>query len=252
MRPWRLWQPLWRHGERLNGWLFHLGALAVMHLITGGGYVVLLRISDARGVTVWDPGFPLDKAIPAIGWTIFPYVSYYAYGVLTILVTPRTALGRQRLVALYQGLIAMTLVVLSFFLLMPCEIHLVRDVPARLLEGPGVIQALFRWLHGLDRPWNAWPSHHACVSLVIALYVVRSVGRPLARAAMWVAWGLLALSILTTKQHFVFDLVTGVTLGWATWRLVVRPALEALEGAWSGKPAAPGEPPARDRASGSG
>jgi len=108
-RPWRLWRPLWRHGERLGGWLFHLGALAVMHLITGGGYMVISRISAARGVTVWDPWIPLDKVIPTLGWTIFPYVSYYAYGVLTVLVTPRTPLGRQRLMVLYQGLIAMTL-----------------------------------------------------------------------------------------------------------------------------------------------
>ena len=238
-RPWRLWRPLWRHGERLGGWLFHLGALAVMHLITGGGYFVLLRISAARGVTVWDPGTALDKAIPTIGWTIFPYVSYYAYGVLTVLAAPRTPVGRHGLLVLYQGLIAMTLVVFTFFLLLPCEIYLVRDVPAELLQGSGVVPALFRWLHGLDEPWNAWPSHHACISLVIALFVVRSVRSGLLRLAMWVAWGLLALSILTTKQHFVFDLVTGVALGWSTWRFVVRPALAAVDG----RPYGSGEAP---------
>jgi hypothetical protein len=229
-RPWRLWRPLWRRGERLGGWLFHLGALALMHLVTGGGYMVLLRISDARGVTVWDPGTALDKAIPTVGWTIFPYVSYYGYGVLTVLATPRNAVGRHRLIVLYQGLIAMTLVVFSFFLLMPSEIYLVRDVPAELLTGQGVVPAIFRWLQAVDRPWNAWPSHHACISLVTALYVVRTSRNPAARLAMWVAWGLLALSIVTTKQHFLFDLVTGVALGWGTWHWVVRRPLAAADG----------------------
>ena len=242
-RPWPLWRPLLRHGERLGGWLFHLTALAFMHLVTGGGYMLLLRISEVRGVTVWDPVLPIDRAIPVLGWTIFPYASYYAYGVLTVLVTPRTTQGRQRLIVLYQGLIWMTLVVFTCFLLMPCEIHLVRDVPAELLEETGVIPAIFRWLHAMDRPWNAWPSHHACVSLVIAFYVHGSVRRPLARLAMWVAWGLLALSILTTKQHFVFDLATGVALGWATWRLVVRPSLATADGHPHGRESIAGRAP---------
>jgi hypothetical protein len=213
-----------------------------MHLVTGGGYLVLLRISDARGVTVWDPGTALDKAIPTVGWTIFPYVSYYGYGVLSVLVTPRNAVGRHRLIVLYQGLIAMTLVVFTFFLLMPSEIHLVRDVPSELLTGTGVIPALFRWLQGVDRPWNAWPSHHACISLLTAFYVVCSVRTPTARLAMWIAWGLLAVSIVTTKQHFVFDLATGIALGWGTWRLVVRAPLEAADGSPYGSPG-PGEGP---------
>ena len=251
-RTWSLWLPLWRHAERLNGWFFHLAALAVMHLITGGGYLLVSRINAARGVTVWDPALPIDRAIPALGWTIFPYVSYYAYGLLTVLVTPRTAPGRRRLIALYQGLIAMTLVVFAFFLLLPCEIHLVRDLPVALVEGPGAIPTLFRWLHGVDRPWNAWPSHHACVSLVIALYVARGARRWTTRAAMGTAWGLLALSILTTKQHFIFDLVTGVALGWGTWRLVVRPSLEALEGLASPAASDPQEPTARGREAGVG
>ncbi len=229
-RPWRLWRPVWERADWLGGWCFHLAALAVMHLITGGGYLVVSRINAARNHTVWDPALPIDKALPALGWTIFPYVTYYVYGILTVLVTPRTPVGRHRLIALYQGLIAMSLVVFTCFLLVPCEIHIVRDLPPELVEGPGWIPWLFRWLHGVDRPWNAWPSHHACISLGIAAYVSRSVAHPLAKVAMWVAWALLALSILTTKQHFVFDLATGVALGWATWNYAIRGALDAADG----------------------
>jgi hypothetical protein len=201
-----------------------------MHAITGGGYMLTSRINAARGETVWDPALPIDDALPAWGWTIFPYVTYYVYGILAVLVTPRTPLGRHRLIALFQGLVAMSLVVFACFLLLPCEIHLVRDLPAELVEGPGWVPWLFRWLHGVDRPWNAWPSHHACISLVIAAFVSWSSALPLAKAAMWVAWALLALSILTTKQHFVFDLATGVALGWATWTCAVRRALEGADG----------------------
>jgi hypothetical protein len=229
-RAWPLWRPLWLRSGWLGGWFFHLAALAVMHAITGGGYMLTSRINAARGATVWDPALSIDRAIPAWGWTIVPYVTYYAYGIFTILAARRTPVGRHQLIVLFQGLIAMSLVVFACFLLVPCEIHLVRDLPAELVDGPGWIAWLFRWLHGVDRPWNAWPSHHACISLVIAAFVSWSSSSRLARGAMWIAWALLALSILTTKQHFVFDLASGVALGWSTWRFGVRRALAAADG----------------------
>src|SRR5688572_28122214 len=106
-RPWRLWGPLWARANWLGGWFFHLAALAVMHAITGGGYLLTSRINAARGETVWDPALPIDRALPAWGWTIFPYVTYYVYGILAVLAAPRTPLGRHRLIALFQGLVAM-------------------------------------------------------------------------------------------------------------------------------------------------
>ncbi len=229
-RPWRLWQPMWRHAERLHGWFFHLSVLAVMHAISGGGYALIVRCCHARGVTVWDPAIGLDRAIPALGWTIVPYVTYYLYGPFSMLITPRTPAGREQLLALYQGIVWMSLVAFAVFLLLPAEVTLVRDLPRKLVEGPGPIPATFRWLHSVDRPWNAWPSLHAAISFLIALYAQRLLASPLARAAMWLAWSLLILSILTTKQHFAFDLVTGLALGWAAWRLSVRAAVEQANG----------------------
>ena len=44
--------------------------------------------------------------------------------------------------------------------------------------------------------------------------------------AFWIAWVLLSLSIITTKQHFIWDMVTGGLLGWALWKLYILPRLD--------------------------
>lgn len=203
----------------------HLGALAALHLVTGGGYALLVHLNAARGITVWDPGIALDSALPVLPWTIVPYVTYFLYGPLSILATRRTDQGRHELLRFYQVLVYMNLIGFIIYVAIPCEIQLIHEVPPAVLEGDGLVGALFRFIRGLDRPYNAWPSMHASMSLAIALYAAHAWRRPWARVLLAVAWGLLALSILTTKQHYLFDLVTGALLGWGAWRWFVTRAL---------------------------
>jgi membrane-associated phospholipid phosphatase len=44
---------------------------------------------------------------------------------------------------------------------------------------------------------------------------------------LWIAWTTMAISIVLTKQHLLFDLVTGIALGAVAWRLWVLPHLPA-------------------------
>lgn len=230
MRGWPIWGPLWRVREALRGWAFHLGALTALHIVTGGGYGLLVHMNAARGITLWDPGVALDYSLPVLPWTIVPYVTYFLYGPLSVLATPRTDRGRQDLMLFYQVLVWMNLIGFVVYIVVPCEIQIVQDVPPEVLEGNGIVGALFRFVHGFDRPFNAWPSMHASMSLAIALYAARTWRRPWARLLLAAAWGLLALSILTTKQHYLFDLVTGALLGWGAWRWYVARALPSAGG----------------------
>ena len=229
MRVWPVWTPLWRVREALGGWAFHLGALAALHIVTGGAYGLLVHLNAARGVTVWDPGIALDTTLPVLPWTIVPYATYFLYGPLSALATRRTDRGRRELLLFYQVLVGMNLIGFTIYVLIPCEIQIVQDVPRVVLEGDGVVGTLFRFVRSLDRPYNAWPSMHASMSLAIALYAARAWKRPWARLLLALAWGLLALSILTTKQHYLFDLVTGALLGWGAWRWFLRRALPSTD-----------------------
>jgi hypothetical protein len=46
--------------------------------------------------------------------------------------------------------------------------------------------------------------------------------------ALWILWTALAFSTLTTKQHFLWDALTGFALGLAGWWFGLRSALRHL------------------------
>ena len=45
---------------------------------------------------------------------------------------------------------------------------------------------------------------------------------------LWVEWALLSISILTTKQHYLFDLVTGIAFAQFAW-MATKPTLDEIE-----------------------
>ena len=188
--------------------------------------MAVVHFNDWRGWTAWDPSTRLDRAIPAVGWSILPYLSLYLYYLLVVVVAPRGDRGRHELLLLAQVQIVITAISLTVFLLLPCEIHLREDLPAELREGIGIWGALFGLLHGVDRPWNAWPSLHVSVTVVIVLAVCR--WHPPLRFVLWPAWTLLAISTLTTKQHYLIDVGTGTLLGGYAWRAWLEPGLRGV------------------------
>jgi len=228
--PWFLLRGAWSRRKRLGGWLLPLELLGIAALVSAGGYLVVLYFNVWRGVTVWDPSLPLDRAIPFLPWSIYVYSSLYIYSVLPIFTTPRDDRGLVRLLYLFKGCLAVSLFSFALFLLLPCEIELVYQIREQGYGYEGVSGFLFRELHRVDRPWNAWPSLHVSLSLMIVLHVSREMGRfPSVRWILTTHWALLALSITTTKQHHVFDLLTGALLGWLGWVWLVRPGLRYAE-----------------------
>jgi hypothetical protein len=44
--------------------------------------------------------------------------------------------------------------------------------------------------------------------------------------ALWFAWALLVISITTTKQHYVWDAISALIVGFLAWRYWIAPALD--------------------------
>jgi membrane-associated phospholipid phosphatase len=83
-------------------------------------------------------------------------------------------------------------------------------------------------MHSTDNPWNAWPSLHVVQSLLIVLVLRRwKIIYGIKEAFVWGAWVALCISILTTKQHFIFDLATGIAVALIAWFWLFIPALNA-------------------------
>jgi len=221
---WWFWRPLWGRRELLGGWAVH-AATAAIFTAAGWLYLVVAELAMYRGVTVWSPSTWLDHEIPVLPWSIFVYESFYAYFVLALLVCPRNEEGQRELLVLLQGLAIVNLSTMVVFVLLPCEVVLVADARAALGSMHPLPRHLFELLYAVDRPYNSWPSLHASLSLVVVLFLNRRFASRALTGIAWAAWGLMMVSILTTKQHYLFDLVSGVLLAGAVWRLHLAPRL---------------------------
>ena len=55
----------------------------------------------------------------------------------------------------------------------------------------------------------------------------------LSEVSLWFAWILLSISVMTTKQHFFFDIATGVVTALLAWHFMCKPMMDASsQGEW--------------------
>ena len=201
-------------------------------------YFASNNIAEYYLSTVWDPEIALDRDIPVINWMIIPYTALYLFYPATLVLSPRDDRGRMELLLAMQGLILITLFCVAIFLILPAEIDLRWQLDEHWSDEPlnGFESALYGFIHFSDNPWNAWPSLHIVHSYLLArmitLWVSREHGeKPLAKvflAILWIEYVLLCISILTTKQHYLFDLVTGIAVAQLAW-MATKPNLDEIE-----------------------
>jgi len=128
-----------------------------------------------------------------------------------------------------QGLILITLFCVFFFMVLPAEIDLRDQLDTHWIDNsPNAFEeALFSFIHTSDNPWNAWPSLHIVHSYLLARMMTYWVRREYSEnslakvflAVLWIEYVLLCISILTTKQHYLFDLFTGFLTAVLAWKL---------------------------------
>ncbi len=227
--PWKAWRSSWSRREKMGGYWFPLEIFLVGLLCIAVPYFASNNIAEYYLSTVWDPEIALDRDIPVINWMIIPYTALYLFYPATLVLSPRDDRGRMELLLAMQGLILITLFCVAIFLVLPAEIDLRWQLDEHWADEPlnGFESALYGFIHFSDNPWNAWPSLHIVHSYLLArmitLWVSREHGeKPLARAflgILWIEYVLLCISILTTKQHYLFDLATGLIVAMLAWRL---------------------------------
>lgn len=93
-------------------------------------------------------------------------------------------------------------------------------VPRDLVVGNDIFSDILRFIYSNDLPYAAFPSLHSGLSAVAATYfVLRKSKWALAFVSMA---GLIVISTLFTKQHFILDAVTGVILGTGVTLLIFK------------------------------
>jgi hypothetical protein len=226
-----MWGPLWRRRAALRGRALPLAATAVTMILASIGYQVTARLNATWGVTLWDPATQFDKRIPFLEWSILPYTLAYAFGPITAILLPRTNRARRQFLLVCQGQLLLAAISTLCFVCFPCRVRLIEQIPSSTFEQEGVIAHLFRIVHYVDRPYNAYPSLHISMSLLLMISIgVFAWFTRLPRVLMYCAWCLVAVSVHTTKQHYLFDSLTGAALCLAVWICYLRPKLSAVCG----------------------
>lgn len=257
-RFWRLWKPVWKLRSKARGFLYpFLLMFAVLVFISP--YMVFnrlaswadhtplssetvaqrdtLKVSQQDERTAWDPkslfkdseGRYFDYQIPVVDWSIWFYLSLFAY-YFGFYAARKDERGQAESLVMAQGWVLSSWIAFPFFFFLPADIDLRWQL--NLQQMTPLYQFLFKSFHALDRPFNAWPCLHIAQSFIIAAGVARWwMQRKWTWAVwlLWPAWLGLSLSVLTTKQHFIWDAFMGTLLAVGVWFFVMRPGFRHLD-----------------------
>jgi len=221
-----MWTFAWNNREK--GILLSSFVGGFFLLAIGIPYGITNRISEFIGWTAFDPELPIDSSISYVPIMNIAYFSFYIYYVLIPLFA-RTDLHRKCAIIFSQRLFVVTLPVFLMFLILPVEVDLRSEV-----EGDDVLTTLLSLIHGVDQPYNAWPSIHVGHSLCVVLSVPLMYNiNKFSHAALWIAWLLLSISTMTTQQHYFFDVITGILFALVAHYKFIRPVItKCIEGAY--------------------
>lgn len=177
--------------------------LVAAYLVFIATYVPINLFSVGRDAHVlWLPG---EEGIPFLPVFQYLYVLTYLVGPL-LWVTVRDWARFRRLLRAAAGALVVAYVTYLVF-----PVYLERPVLH--------VDSLHTWLLWLtwhDKSYNHFPSLHVTLSW---LAVQASQVSPRARMVLALLTVGVSLSTLFVKQHYLVDVIYGVALAWAAWRL---------------------------------
>lgn len=145
----------------------------------------------------------IDAHTPFLPWSVLVYISeYFYFAFVYILLSERDNINKY----LYSffGLQLVSCTIFAIFpTIYPRELF---PVPA---ETPDWLAAIWTWLRNQDAATNCLPSLHVS-SVYLSAFAFLSENKK-THFRVFFTWStLIALSTLTTKQHYVMDIITGL------------------------------------------
>jgi membrane-associated phospholipid phosphatase len=164
----------------------------------------------------------VDTRTPFLPWTGWIYAAVFVMPVFACLAA-RTDADVRALVFSFAGMITLdTIVFIAYPTVYPRPVF-------RFVSWTGFPLALVRLG---DTPLNCFPSQHVSVAFLTAFYLRRfskSWGTPCLLLAIAIA-----ISTLTTKQHYFWDVIAGALAAGAAYRLAAPP--RAATGQFAAEP----------------
>jgi membrane-associated phospholipid phosphatase len=196
-----------RPASALYKWTTGLSVAAVQSLVYFGiGHLTLSRSTELLRTH-------FDDIVPFWSWTSWFYLPFYAAIFVMCIVGFRSRLLFDR---------AIRSVLLVMFLGAMGHLFVGAEYPRPVLHPPypDLSSAFMAFVQRIDRPGNVFPSLHVAQTSGLALILCRDRPR-LGRLAVLMG-AILALSTLTTKQHFIADVVSGYLLAFLARAVALR------------------------------
>jgi len=164
-------------------------------------YLLINNFSLREPILLWKS--PIDDWLPFLAWTVWPYLIL----LFTDYVFPLWIRSRGLFRVTMRAYAFAAVISFLFWALLPTTLPRVGFVPS----GDGLSEVTYRLLISMDPPNNCFPSGHISIPTVVYWGLVQQW--PRWRWPLWLSFMLLSLTILTTKQHYVLDLLGGVGAG---------------------------------------
>ncbi len=150
-----------------------------------------------------------ELSLPLVPWMIIPYRSIEILFTVTIFFLSRKGLER------YGKQMMLTMLISAvFFVLFPGECGFQRPNPEEL----GSFGIFFKILYSLDKPHNLYPSLHITYCYLGLRAFIDHTTKKWLKMLFGVWFILICFSVILTYQHHIFDLVSGLLLGYTTYK----------------------------------
>ena len=218
---WKLWDKgklEYFQGKKLP---LQFRVFAFCALFNGVIYILINRFNSIRNEQYFYPEMPLDSSIPFIWWTIIPYAIYYVI-FLSPVILNQSESQLKRSLKFTQLMVLPTSFSFLIFILIPVEVDLRDQVDANNFLA--IIS--MNLLHGVDTAWNGMPSLHIVHSSLYAVFFInnhRENGT--AVLSMTILYLFIVISTMTTKQHYIVDVLVGLCVAIFFWKFILSSRL---------------------------
>jgi membrane-associated phospholipid phosphatase len=159
---------------------------------------------------------PLDRRIPFIARSIWIYLWSFSASLIPLFIVRCHSLFRRTSLAFALAIGAS---LICFSALPATALHLRANAEQLHPADPS------RWavsaIYSLDPPYNLFPSLHISITALAAMSVWKVNKRY--GALLFVCLGLVAISVCTTKQHYLVDVLGGLALAALIGGIVIGP-----------------------------